>query len=817
MRLEFESNLSALPHVENSTVNESVSSEGEHLLRAGVKAAQEGRRSEAKALLLRVTEVEPGNENAWLWLASISEYPEELLVFLNNVLRVNPENARAIEWKKATKSLLAKTLVQRGVDASKEQRNNFARQCFEQAVEHDAENEMAWLWLASVTESQSEKVLMFEKVLSINPENSTALDALRSHRVEQSARMLDEAVSEAIEGNHASARRLLDAVIDENDGVEDAWILKAHLAESFEERAESLLKLRAVNPENELARVCLASWRSLTERGVMKAESGASDVAVEEPVTDWSGDPESGFSEPSERQTEAFEFANAAAEDSEPEPESVQPAEMFRTVDDYAEPDMQTQDLHSIPSFSYPVANETTAPEQAAEASFDEPDSEQTSAQLAFEVEAEEGEMSMAFSDNDLHATYTPDAETAADYMPQREESMEQSFAAFQIQEPESEEEWKNTSPEVFFGYRQDAAQEDALNDEQPNGRWEDSDDAETVEMELGNAESLSAAGPAFDEYQAFSEERPEDDPWDARRADNSEHEMYEEPPPADVHGSYEPTPEIAQEFAQANEELENSEAPAMQFDAEPEKVESMLCPFCNGENEVQAYNCGSCGSVLSLSDLDALFRHNADREVLERAVESFEREHESYGLDAEKLAQLGIGHINLQNYRQGYLYLQEAVKANPSNVVLDAQVNAFAIRLSELEKQQSAQESMSKDRKILVVDDSPTVRKLISSKLEKCGHEVVCAVDGLDALEKLNGMSPDLILLDITMPRMDGYQVCKLIRNNADMKDVPVVMISGKDGFFDKVRGRMAGTTDYITKPFGPETLMKTVENYLG
>ncbi|MBK7707992.1 MAG: response regulator [Acidobacteria bacterium] len=122
----------------------------------------------------------------------------------------------------------------------------------------------------------------------------------------------------------------------------------------------------------------------------------------------------------------------------------------------------------------------------------------------------------------------------------------------------------------------------------------------------------------------------------------------------------------------------------------------------------------------------------------------------------------------------------------------------------------------MSKNRRILVVDDSPTVRKLISSKLEKCGHEVVCAIDGLDALEKLNGLTPDLILLDITMPRMDGYQVCKLIRNNAEMKDVPVVMISGKDGFFDKVRGRMAGTTDYITKPFGPETLMKTVENYL-
>ncbi|MBA2736954.1 MAG: response regulator, partial [Pyrinomonadaceae bacterium] len=94
--------------------------------------------------------------------------------------------------------------------------------------------------------------------------------------------------------------------------------------------------------------------------------------------------------------------------------------------------------------------------------------------------------------------------------------------------------------------------------------------------------------------------------------------------------------------------------------------------------------------------------------------------------------------------------------------------------------------------------------------------HEVVCAVDGMDALAKLNEVVPDLILLDITMPRMDGYQVCKLVRSNPLTKDIPIVMISGKDGFFDKVRGRMAGTTGYITKPFGPETLMKALDVYI-
>jgi twitching motility two-component system response regulator PilG len=147
---------------------------------------------------------------------------------------------------------------------------------------------------------------------------------------------------------------------------------------------------------------------------------------------------------------------------------------------------------------------------------------------------------------------------------------------------------------------------------------------------------------------------------------------------------------------------------------------------------------------------------------------------------------------------------------------VLSSQVNALHIRLEEIKQQQEAYERMPKGKAILVVDDSPTVRKLIAGKLEKCGHEVFCSNDGVEAMELLADLRPDLVLLDITMPRMDGYQVCKLIRNNPETKDVPVVMISGKDGFFDKVRGRMAGTTGYITKPFGPETLMKAVETYL-
>jgi twitching motility two-component system response regulator PilG len=182
----------------------------------------------------------------------------------------------------------------------------------------------------------------------------------------------------------------------------------------------------------------------------------------------------------------------------------------------------------------------------------------------------------------------------------------------------------------------------------------------------------------------------------------------------------------------------------------------------------------------------------------------------------ADELKNLAIGQINLKNLRQGVVYLQKAAQMNPNDVMLASQVNYLKIRLSEIEQQENNNSQMPTGRKILIVDDSATVRKLISSKLEKSGHEVVSAVDGIDALEKIKEFLPDLILLDIMMPQLDGYQVCKLIRSNELTKDVPIVMISGKDGFFDKVRGRMAGTTGYITKPFGPETLMKAVETYI-
>jgi twitching motility two-component system response regulator PilG len=113
---------------------------------------------------------------------------------------------------------------------------------------------------------------------------------------------------------------------------------------------------------------------------------------------------------------------------------------------------------------------------------------------------------------------------------------------------------------------------------------------------------------------------------------------------------------------------------------------------------------------------------------------------------------------------------------------------------------------------KVLVIDDSNTIRRSAEIFLKQGGHDVMLAEDGFDALSKVNDYEPDLIFCDILMPRLDGYQTCAIIKRNARFSDVPLVMLSSKDGVFDKARGRMVGSQDYLTKPFTKDQLLQTV-----
>ena len=116
----------------------------------------------------------------------------------------------------------------------------------------------------------------------------------------------------------------------------------------------------------------------------------------------------------------------------------------------------------------------------------------------------------------------------------------------------------------------------------------------------------------------------------------------------------------------------------------------------------------------------------------------------------------------------------------------------------------------------VLVVDDSPTVRKIVQLTLQRERIRVVTAGDGLTALAAVADEQPDLILLDIMLPRMDGYNICQVIRKNMAYRDLPIIMLSGKDGLFDKMRGKLAGSTEYMTKPFDSIELAQTVKRYL-
>ena len=125
--------------------------------------------------------------------------------------------------------------------------------------------------------------------------------------------------------------------------------------------------------------------------------------------------------------------------------------------------------------------------------------------------------------------------------------------------------------------------------------------------------------------------------------------------------------------------------------------------------------------------------------------------------------------------------------------------------------------ESKAKAKKlrVLVVDDSATIRRSAETMLANEGCEVITAENGFEALSKITRHRPDLIFVDIMMPRLDGYQTCAIIKNNAEFRDTPVVMLTSKDGLFDMARGRVVGSDQYLTKPFTREELLDAVKQH--
>ena len=117
---------------------------------------------------------------------------------------------------------------------------------------------------------------------------------------------------------------------------------------------------------------------------------------------------------------------------------------------------------------------------------------------------------------------------------------------------------------------------------------------------------------------------------------------------------------------------------------------------------------------------------------------------------------------------------------------------------------------------KVMVIDDSKTIRRTAETLLKKEGCDVVTATDGFEALAKISDQQPQIIFVDIMMPRLDGYQTCSLIKHNKVFRTIPVIMLSSKDGLFDRARGRIVGSEHYLTKPFTREELLSAIETHV-
>jgi CheY-like chemotaxis protein len=234
-------------------------------------------------------------------------------------------------------------------------------------------------------------------------------------------------------------------------------------------------------------------------------------------------------------------------------------------------------------------------------------------------------------------------------------------------------------------------------------------------------------------------------------------------------------------------------------------------CPYCQSPGEPQPKRCTKCAALLVLTRV-------ADFETHEPAEQGpllayiVEIEATSYQEDFGACYELGVAYLNLRRFDAAQDVLKLAQQLQPDHT----EVRMAVEELTRQSEERSRDLVGGARRKVLVVDDCPTIRKLVTLTLEARGYQVRAAGDGYEAVDMLRDHGvPDLVLLDIDMPGMDGYQLCKLLRQNPDTTRLPILMLSGKDGFFGKVRSQMAGFTECLFKPFESQELVRIVDSY--
>ena len=252
-------------------------------------------------------------------------------------------------------------------------------------------------------------------------------------------------------------------------------------------------------------------------------------------------------------------------------------------------------------------------------------------------------------------------------------------------------------------------------------------------------------------------------------------------------------------------------------------------CPFCWYPLGKDTVKCPNCKSHLFISALFFELKHIGDESILKEAIERYTR---VTGREKNSQAHywLGIAYLNLEKNEEALNHLDLSVKFAPDDQFYSDQLNVLLKHLASTRsflsrelprKNNNAHRTVipmrgKLKRKILVVEDSSTTRKVIAVTLSQRGYEIIEAEDGLEALSKLNEARPDLILLDIILPKMDGYKILSIIKENPEFGEIPVIMLTSKNGILNKVKGKVAGSAAYLTKPFDPSQLVETIERHI-
>jgi twitching motility two-component system response regulator PilG len=253
-------------------------------------------------------------------------------------------------------------------------------------------------------------------------------------------------------------------------------------------------------------------------------------------------------------------------------------------------------------------------------------------------------------------------------------------------------------------------------------------------------------------------------------------------------------------------------------------------CPFCWFLLERGTVLCIKCSSHLVINNQLLRSISAANQQILSKAIDRYmnviHREK-----NAKAYYYLGMAYLNSQNWEEALTHLDKAVKLDPMRQFYSKQLQTLLNHMASTkgitgqnyfpqekpsDDAAATAQNLIKRNKILVVEDSSTTRKVIAITLSQNGYEIIEATDGLEALSKLNETRPDLILLDIILPKMDGYKILSIIKENPEFRKIPVIMLTSKDGIINKVKGKVAGSTAYLTKPFDPSQLVATIEKHL-